>query len=87
MAKETLTYKVLQRFLRLRLTFFEVRGWFLTHCCPCRAENGPTCMILRPVAGDPSQTKLIWLLSIDLKVSSAGNYFPLKASRVRGESH
>lgn len=32
-----------------------------------RAENGPTCMILRPVAGDPSQTKLIWLLSIDLK--------------------
>lgn len=35
-------------------------------------------MILRPVAGDPSQTKLIWLLSIDLKVSPTGNYFPLK---------
>nr|XP_020641819.1 steroidogenic acute regulatory protein, mitochondrial [Pogona vitticeps] len=32
-----------------------------------RAENGPTCMVLRPVAGDPSQTKLTWLLSIDLK--------------------
>ncbi|XP_076214920.1 steroidogenic acute regulatory protein, mitochondrial isoform X5 [Aptenodytes patagonicus] len=32
-----------------------------------RAENGPTCMILRPLPGSPSQTKLIWLLSIDLK--------------------
>ncbi|NXA55579.1 STAR protein, partial [Nothocercus julius] len=32
-----------------------------------RAENGPTCMILRPVSGNPSQTKLTWLLSIDLK--------------------
>ncbi|KAL8173880.1 UNVERIFIED_CONTAM: hypothetical protein K2H54_030749 [Gekko kuhli] len=32
-----------------------------------RAENGPTCMILRPLTGDPSQTKLTWLLSIDLK--------------------
>ncbi|XP_062995323.1 steroidogenic acute regulatory protein, mitochondrial [Elgaria multicarinata webbii] len=32
-----------------------------------RAENGPTCMVLRPLAGDTSQTKLTWLLSIDLK--------------------
>uniref|UniRef100_A0A670ZD74 Steroidogenic acute regulatory protein, mitochondrial n=1 Tax=Pseudonaja textilis TaxID=8673 RepID=A0A670ZD74_PSETE len=32
-----------------------------------RAENGPTCMVLRPVLGNPSQTKLTWLLSIDLK--------------------
>ncbi|XP_028564393.1 steroidogenic acute regulatory protein, mitochondrial [Podarcis muralis] len=32
-----------------------------------RAENGPTCMVLRPLLGDPSQTKLTWLLSIDLK--------------------
>ncbi|KAJ6658658.1 hypothetical protein lerEdw1_019818 [Lerista edwardsae] len=32
-----------------------------------RAENGPTCMVLRPLKGDPSQTKLTWLLSIDLK--------------------
>ncbi|XP_019370006.1 PREDICTED: steroidogenic acute regulatory protein, mitochondrial [Gavialis gangeticus] len=32
-----------------------------------RAENGPTCMILRPLAENPSQTKLTWLLSIDLK--------------------
>ncbi|XP_053126214.1 steroidogenic acute regulatory protein, mitochondrial [Hemicordylus capensis] len=32
-----------------------------------RAENGPTCMVLRPLTGDPSQTKLTWLLSIDLK--------------------
>ncbi|NWI10875.1 STAR protein, partial [Crypturellus soui] len=32
-----------------------------------RAENGPTCMVLRPVSGRPSQTQLTWLLSIDLK--------------------
>ncbi|XP_039378728.1 steroidogenic acute regulatory protein, mitochondrial [Mauremys reevesii] len=32
-----------------------------------RAENGPTCMVLRPLAENPSQTKLTWLLSIDLK--------------------
>ncbi|NXT26437.1 STAR protein, partial [Syrrhaptes paradoxus] len=32
-----------------------------------RAENGPTCMVLRPLAGSPSQTRLTWLLSIDLK--------------------
>ncbi|XP_054031057.1 steroidogenic acute regulatory protein, mitochondrial isoform X2 [Dryobates pubescens] len=32
-----------------------------------RAENGPTCMILRPLPGRPSQTRLTWLLSIDLK--------------------
>ncbi|XP_065515280.1 steroidogenic acute regulatory protein, mitochondrial [Lathamus discolor] len=32
-----------------------------------RAENGPTCMLLRPLPGRPSQTKLTWLLSIDLK--------------------
>ncbi|XP_001381863.1 steroidogenic acute regulatory protein, mitochondrial [Monodelphis domestica] len=32
-----------------------------------RAEHGPTCMVLRPVTGNPSKTKLTWLLSIDLK--------------------
>ncbi|XP_077162235.1 steroidogenic acute regulatory protein, mitochondrial [Paroedura picta] len=32
-----------------------------------RAENGPMAMVLRPLTGDPSQTKLTWLLSIDLK--------------------
>nr|CAA76717.1 steroidogenic acute regulatory protein [Bos taurus] len=32
-----------------------------------RAEHGPTCMVLRPLAGSPSRTKLTWLLSIDLK--------------------
>lgn len=32
-----------------------------------RAENGPTCMVLHPSAVDPTQTKLTWLLSIDLK--------------------
>ncbi|XP_053434495.1 steroidogenic acute regulatory protein, mitochondrial [Nycticebus coucang] len=32
-----------------------------------RAEQGPTCMVLRPLAGSPSKTRLTWLLSIDLK--------------------
>lgn len=32
-----------------------------------RAEHGPTCMVLHPVAGSPSKTKFTWLLSIDLK--------------------
>uniref|UniRef100_A0A2R8ZFP9 Steroidogenic acute regulatory protein, mitochondrial n=1 Tax=Pan paniscus TaxID=9597 RepID=A0A2R8ZFP9_PANPA len=32
-----------------------------------RAEHGPTCMVLHPLAGSPSKTKLTWLLSIDLK--------------------
>ncbi|NWW71462.1 STAR protein, partial [Climacteris rufus] len=32
-----------------------------------RAENGPTCMVLRPLPGSPSRTRLTWLLSIDLK--------------------
>lgn len=37
-----------------------------------RAEHGPTCMVLHPLAGNPLQTKLTWLLSIDLKVRGAG---------------
>ncbi|KAM8974351.1 steroidogenic acute regulatory protein, mitochondrial [Pelodytes ibericus] len=32
-----------------------------------RAENGPTCMVLHPLAEDHTKTKLTWLLSIDLK--------------------
>ncbi|XP_041065831.1 steroidogenic acute regulatory protein, mitochondrial [Carcharodon carcharias] len=32
-----------------------------------RAENGPTCIVLRPSADDPNKTKFTWLLSIDLK--------------------
>ncbi|XP_067857121.1 steroidogenic acute regulatory protein, mitochondrial-like [Heptranchias perlo] len=32
-----------------------------------RAENGPTCIVLRPMADDPNKTKFTWLLSIDLK--------------------
>ncbi|XP_061116590.1 steroidogenic acute regulatory protein, mitochondrial [Conger conger] len=32
-----------------------------------RAENGPTCIVMRPSAEDPSKTKFTWLLSIDLK--------------------
>ncbi|XP_036084618.1 steroidogenic acute regulatory protein, mitochondrial isoform X2 [Rousettus aegyptiacus] len=38
-----------------------------------RAEHGPTCMVLHPLAGSPSKTKLTWLLSIDLKVRGTGN--------------
>uniref|UniRef100_A0A8D1J0Z5 Steroidogenic acute regulatory protein, mitochondrial n=2 Tax=Sus scrofa TaxID=9823 RepID=A0A8D1J0Z5_PIG len=37
-----------------------------------RAEHGPTCMVLHPLAGSPSKTKLTWLLSIDLKVRGTG---------------
>ncbi|KAL0979124.1 hypothetical protein UPYG_G00181050 [Umbra pygmaea] len=32
-----------------------------------RAENGPTCIVMRPSADDPNKTKFTWLLSIDLK--------------------
>ncbi|KAL4609540.1 steroidogenic acute regulatory protein, mitochondrial isoform X1 [Arapaima gigas] len=32
-----------------------------------RAENGPTCIVMRPCAEDPSKTTFTWLLSIDLK--------------------
>lgn len=32
-----------------------------------RAENGPTCIVLKPSADDSNKTKFTWLLSIDLK--------------------
>ncbi|XP_071338529.1 steroidogenic acute regulatory protein, mitochondrial [Trachinotus anak] len=32
-----------------------------------RAENGPTCIVMKPCAEDPNKTKFTWLLSIDLK--------------------
>ncbi|XP_076859351.1 steroidogenic acute regulatory protein, mitochondrial [Brachyhypopomus gauderio] len=32
-----------------------------------RAENGPTCIVMRPSANDPTKTKFTWLLSLDLK--------------------
>ncbi|XP_018611117.1 steroidogenic acute regulatory protein, mitochondrial isoform X2 [Scleropages formosus] len=32
-----------------------------------RAENGPTCIVMRPSAEDPNKTRFTWLLSIDLK--------------------
>ncbi|XP_058246687.1 steroidogenic acute regulatory protein, mitochondrial [Hemibagrus wyckioides] len=32
-----------------------------------RAENGPTCIVMRPNADDPNKTKFTWLLSLDLK--------------------
>lgn len=33
-----------------------------------RAENGPTCIVMKPCGDDPNKTKFTWLLSIDLKV-------------------
>ncbi|MEQ2224695.1 hypothetical protein ILYODFUR_010115 [Ilyodon furcidens] len=32
-----------------------------------RAENGPTCIVMKPCADDPKKTKFTWLLSLDLK--------------------
>uniref|UniRef100_A0A8C1UA83 START domain-containing protein 1 n=1 Tax=Cyprinus carpio TaxID=7962 RepID=A0A8C1UA83_CYPCA len=32
-----------------------------------RAENGPTCIVMRPSAEDPNKTKFTWLLNLDLK--------------------
>uniref|UniRef100_A0A8C1PWD8 Steroidogenic acute regulatory protein, mitochondrial n=1 Tax=Cyprinus carpio TaxID=7962 RepID=A0A8C1PWD8_CYPCA len=32
-----------------------------------RAENGPTCIVMRPSGEDPNKTKFTWLLSLDLK--------------------
>ncbi|KAJ0019514.1 hypothetical protein NQD34_007083 [Periophthalmus magnuspinnatus] len=32
-----------------------------------RAENGPTCIVLKPCADDFNKTKFTWLLSLDLK--------------------
>ncbi|TRY98176.1 hypothetical protein DNTS_035002 [Danionella cerebrum] len=32
-----------------------------------RAENGPTCIVMRPSSDDPNKTKFTWLLSLDLK--------------------
>ncbi|KAM7018490.1 steroidogenic acute regulatory protein, mitochondrial [Tautogolabrus adspersus] len=32
-----------------------------------RAENGPTCIVMKPCAEDPNKTKFTWLLNIDLK--------------------
>ncbi|XP_031165526.1 steroidogenic acute regulatory protein, mitochondrial isoform X2 [Sander lucioperca] len=32
-----------------------------------RAENGPTCIVMKPCAEDPNKTQFTWLLSLDLK--------------------
>ncbi|KAM9823535.1 steroidogenic acute regulatory protein, mitochondrial [Syngnathus typhle] len=32
-----------------------------------RAENGPTCIVMKPSSEDPNKTKFTWLLNIDLK--------------------
>ncbi|XP_008333373.1 steroidogenic acute regulatory protein, mitochondrial-like [Cynoglossus semilaevis] len=32
-----------------------------------RAENGPTCIVMKPCADDPNKTKFTWLLNMDLK--------------------
>lgn len=37
------------------------------HMTCFRAENGPTCIVMRPCAEDPNKTKFTWLLNIDLK--------------------
>lgn len=44
-------------------------------------------MILRPLPGSPSQTKLTWLLSIDLKVSFAANISKQKQEFSQGKFH
>lgn len=38
-----------------------------------RAENGPTCIVMKPCADDPNKTKFTWLLNMDLKVSGSKN--------------
>ncbi|XP_024132161.1 steroidogenic acute regulatory protein, mitochondrial [Oryzias melastigma] len=32
-----------------------------------RAENGPTCIVMKPCSDHPDKTKFTWLLSLDLK--------------------
>ncbi|RVE68461.1 hypothetical protein OJAV_G00092020 [Oryzias javanicus] len=32
-----------------------------------RAENGPTCIVMKPCAEHPNKTKFTWLLNLDLK--------------------
>uniref|UniRef100_H3CEJ1 Steroidogenic acute regulatory protein, mitochondrial n=2 Tax=Tetraodon nigroviridis TaxID=99883 RepID=H3CEJ1_TETNG len=32
-----------------------------------RAENGPTCIVMKPCSGDPTRTQFTWLLNMDLK--------------------
>ncbi|XP_051924083.1 steroidogenic acute regulatory protein, mitochondrial [Hippocampus zosterae] len=32
-----------------------------------RAQNGPTCIVMKPSSEDPNKTKFTWLLNIDLK--------------------
>ncbi|XP_068166739.1 steroidogenic acute regulatory protein, mitochondrial isoform X3 [Antennarius striatus] len=32
-----------------------------------RAENGPTCIVMRPCSHDPNKTHFTWLLNVDLK--------------------
>lgn len=53
-----------------------------------RAENGPTCIVLKPSAEDSNKTKFTWLLSIDLKVCSLlySKCTHLKSIRFKTES-
>ncbi|NXK05740.1 STAR protein, partial [Herpetotheres cachinnans] len=37
-----------------------------------RAESQLSCIVLQPLAGDPSHTRFTWLLSMDLKASATG---------------
>ncbi|XP_023135711.2 steroidogenic acute regulatory protein, mitochondrial isoform X2 [Amphiprion ocellaris] len=50
-----------------------------------RAENGPTCIVMKPCAEDPNKTKFTWLLSIDLKVDFANHLRQRMANNVSME--
>jgi len=47
-------------------------GGTLTACSLAhhRAESRLSCIVLQPLAGDPSHTRFTWLLSMDLKASA-----------------
>lgn len=42
-----------------------------------RAENGPTCIVMKPSADNPNKTQFTWLLSLDLKVRLTAHLFYL----------
>ncbi|NXE13065.1 STAR protein, partial [Lophotis ruficrista] len=41
-----------------------------------RAESRLSCIVLQPLAGDPSCTRFTWLLSVDLKASATRGWIP-----------
>lgn len=55
--------------IQINKTAFHYSNWFKLTLISCfRAENGPTCIVMKPSADDPNKTKFTWLLNIDLKV-------------------